>query len=111
VTFDETIAKSVEFDRFLTEAKRDLMPITDGEPILSMKDLIADIKAAKNEFREMIHTELSGMAKDIRANAAIAVGKVQTERASARAEFTELLGNEIVDTSADHTKSDVKTGS
>lgn len=86
------------------------MPITDGEPLLSMKDLIADIKAAKNEFRTSIHTELRGMANDIRANAAVAVGKVRVERKAVRDEFTDLLGNEIVDTSQDETKSDDKTG-
>lgn len=87
------------------------MPITDGEPLLSMKDLIADIKAAKNEFRTGIQTELAGMAADIRANAAAAIGKVQGERKAVRDEFTDLLGNEIVDTSVKtETKSDGQTG-
>lgn len=79
------------------------MPITDGEPLLSMKDLIADIKAAKNEFRTGIQTELQGMASDIRANAAAAIGKVKVERKAVRDEFTDLLGNEIVDTSQNPT--------
>jgi pyruvate formate-lyase activating enzyme-like uncharacterized protein len=109
VNHEEAIAKAKELDRFLTKAKRELMPITDGEPILSMKDLIADIKAAKNEFRAGIHKELSGMAADIRANGALAVDKVRTERKSARDEFTELLGNEIVE-GEDQTKSDDKAG-
>jgi hypothetical protein len=105
VTFAGTIAKSQELDRFLKEGAKDTMPITDGEPLLSMKDLIADIKAAKNEFRAGIQTELQGMAADIRANAAAAIGKVKIERKGVRDEFTTLLGNEIVDTSQDQTKS------
>ena len=84
------------------------MPITDGEPLLSMKDLIADIKAAKNDFRAGIQKELTGMAADIRANAAAAIGKVQTERKAVRDEFTDLLGNEIVDTSQIRLKATVK---
>jgi hypothetical protein len=75
------------------------MPITDGEPLLSMKDLLDDIRAAKNEFRTGIQTELKGMASDIRANSAAAIGKVRAERKAARDEFADLLGNEIVDTS------------
>lgn len=108
MTFDETIAKSVELDGFLKKTG-ELMPITDGEPLLSMKDLIADIRAAKDEFRSGIHKELAGMAADIRANGAAAIGKVREERVGVRNEFTELLGNEIVDTS-DDTKSNGKTG-
>lgn len=86
------------------------MPITDAEPLLSISDLIADVKAAKNEMREGIHRELRGMAADIRANAGLAIKKVQAERRSVRDEFGDLLGNEIVDTSVDHTKSDDQTG-
>lgn len=79
------------------------MPITDGEPLLSMKDLIADIKAAKNEFRVGIQRQLMGMAQDIRSNGSLAIDKVMGERAAVRAEFTDMLGNEIVET--DDTKS------
>lgn len=86
------------------------MPITDGEPLLSMKDLIADIRRAKDEFRAGIQSELTGMAADIRANGALAVRKVADERRAVRAEFTDLLGNEIVDTSQDQTKSDGAPG-
>ncbi len=111
MTFADTIAKSQKLDRALARPLGDKpMPITDGEPLLSMKDLIADIKAAKSAFRATIHAELQGMAADIRANAAIAVDKVRGERAAVRAEFTDLIGNEIVDTSQDQTKSDGQTG-
>jgi hypothetical protein len=101
VTFDETIEASRKLDRHLKES---IMPITDGEPLLSIKDLIDDIKAAKNEFRVGIHKELSGMASDIRSNGIAAIGKVREERKGIRDEFTGLLGNEITDTS-DDTKS------
>jgi len=98
VTFANTLAKSHRLDRALTRTIKDIgMPITDGEPLLSMKDLIADIKAAKNEFRSGIQTQLLGMAADIRANGAAAIGKVLEERKAVRDEFTGLLGNEIVD--------------
>lgn len=110
MTFDETIAKSVELDRVLEKAVENLkMPITDGEPLLSMKDLLADIRAAKNEFRTGIQKELAGMAADVRANGALAIDKVRVERKAVRDEFTELLGNEIADTS-DDTKSDGGAG-
>lgn len=102
------LAKSRELDSFLQRAKRDLMPITDGEPLLSISDLVADIKAAKNEFRAGIQAELAGMARDIRANGTAAVSKVREERKNIRDEFTQLLGNEIVDTS--DTKSDDPPG-
>lgn len=104
MTFDETIEASRKLDRHLKEAKETLMPITDGEPLLSIKDLVADIKAAKNEFRSGIMKELSGMASDIRANGGAAIDKVRVERKGIRDEFTEMLGNEITDTS-DDTKS------
>ena len=111
MSLDDTLAASQALDRLLASPLKDgTMPITDGEPLLSMKDLIADIKAAKNEFRAAIHTELRGMANDIRANGAIAVGKVRDERKAARDEFAELVGNEIVDTSQDQTKSDDRSG-
>lgn len=104
MTFANTLAKSHRLDRALAQTIKDIrMPITDGEPLLSMKDLIADIKAAKNEFRIGIQKELTGMAADIRANAASAIGKVQTERKAVRDEFTDLLGNEIVDSSQNPT--------
>lgn len=107
MTFADTLAKSHRLDRALARTIKDIgMPITDGEPLLSMKDLIADIKAAKNEFRSGIQSELQGMASDIRANAAAAIGKVRQERKAVRDEFTGLLGNEIIDTSQDQTKSD-----
>jgi uncharacterized protein (DUF3084 family) len=102
VTFADTIAKSLKLERALARPLgTPTMPITDGEPLLSMKDLVADIRAAKNEFRTALQAELSGMAADIRANAAAAVGKVRQERKAVRDEFTELLGNEIIDTSQD----------
>lgn len=111
MTFEETISKSQQLDRALAQTIKDIgMPITDGEPLLSMSDLIADIRKAKNEFRTNIQTELAGMASDIRANGAVAVGKVREERRTIRDEFTGLLGNEIVDTSQDQTKSDGKSG-
>lgn len=112
MNFDETIAKSRELDRVLQQGIKENMPITDGEPILSISDLVADIKAAKNEFRIGIQKELQGMANDIRANGQLAVHKVRQERKSVRDEMTGLLGNEIVDTSesADHTKSDGEAG-
>lgn len=104
MTFDETIAKSVELDRVLEKAVENLkMPITDGEPLLSISDLVADIKAAKNEMRNGINVQLKGMAADIRANGQIAVRKIAEERKAVRDEMTGLLGNEIVDTSADPT--------
>ncbi len=81
------------------------MPITDGEPLLSISDLVADVRAAKDEFRLGVKAELAGMARDIRANGAAAISKVREERRAIRDEFTQLLGNEIVDTSQD-TKSD-----
>lgn len=80
------------------------MPITDGEPLLSISELVADIKTAKNELRSGIQRELAGMAADIRANAAVAVGKIQSERKAVRDELTGLLGNEIVDTSVEGEK-------
>lgn len=107
---DDVLGKSRELDRFLEKATRELMPITDAEPLLSISDLIADVKAAKNEFRQGIQRELKGMAADIRANATGAILKVQAERKSVRDEFEGLLGNEIVDTSVDHTKSDDPSG-
>lgn len=79
------------------------MPITDGAPLLSMSDLLADVRAAKEEFRHGVQKELRGMAADIRANGQLAVGKLQVERKAIRDEVTGLLGNEIVDTSADPT--------
>ena len=104
MTFANTLAKGHRLDRALAQTIKDIgMPITDGEPLLSMKDLIADIKAAKNEFRAGIQTELQGMAADVRANAAVAIGKVKAERKAVRDEFTDLLGNEIVDTSQNPT--------
>lgn len=108
MTYEETIEASRKLDRHLLEAKEHLMPITDGEPLLSIKDIIADIRAAKAEFRQGIQRELAGMAADIRANGATAIDKVRTERKGIRDEFTELLGNEIVDTT--DTKSDGQTG-
>jgi hypothetical protein len=111
VTFEETIARSIDLDRHLKKSVENLkMPITDGEPILSLSDLIADIKAAKNALRVGIHRELAGMAADIRANGAVAVQKVRDERRAVRDELTGLLGNEIVDTSEDQTKSDGGAG-
>lgn len=110
MTFDETLGKSRELNDFLQRGTRDFMPITDGEPLLSISDLVAEIKAAKNEFRSAINQELKGMAADIRANSTIAVGKVRGERRSLRDEFTQLNGNEVVDTSVDGTKDDDKAG-
>jgi hypothetical protein len=112
VTFEETIAKSSELDRFLQKGAKELMPITDGEPILSISDLVAEVRKAKNEFRTGIQKELQGMANDIRANGEVAIHKVRGERKAIRDEMTGLLGNEIVDTSesADDTKSDGQAG-
>lgn len=110
MNYDETMAKSRELNRFLEEGAKQLMPITDGQPILSISDLVADVRAAKEEFRLGIQKELQGMASDIRANGAVAVQKVRGERKAVRDEMTGLLGNEIVDTSGDDTKSDGGAG-
>lgn len=84
------------------------MPITDGQPLLLVKGLIDDIRAAKEEFRLGVQRELTDMAKEIRANGAAAVRKVQDERRAVRDEFAELLGNEI---ETSDTKSDGSPGS
>lgn len=111
MTFDDTIAKSRELDQFLKKGARDFMPITDGQPVLSISDLVADIRMAKEEMRLGIQKELKGMAADIRANGAVAVTKIRSERKAVRDEMESLLGNEIVDTSEDQTKSDGQAGS
>lgn len=111
MNYEETMAKSRELDQLLEQGIKENMPITDGQPILSISDLVADIRAAKEEFRIGIQRELQGMANDIRANGVVAVKKVRDERRNARDEIAGLLGNEIVDTSEDHTKSDGDTGS
>jgi hypothetical protein len=98
VTFEETIAKSGELDRFL-EKTRELMPITDGQPIFSISDIVAEIKSIKNDIGVKVRAELAGMRDDLKANGDLLVGKVRTERTAAREEFTAMLGNEIVDTS------------
>lgn len=105
-SFDETLAASRRLDQHLKDA---IMPITDGQPLLSIKDLVADIKAAKDEFRIGVARELTDMAKEIRANGAATIRKVQDERRAVRGEFSELLGNEIE--TADDTKSDDPPGS
>ena len=72
---------------------------------------MADIRQAKDDIRNAVHSELKGMADDLRANGRILVEKVKSERKAARDEFGDLLGNEIVDSSEvvdSQTKSDGK---
>ena len=108
MTFEETIAKSEELDKFLKEGAKEIMPITDGQPLLSISDLVADVRAAKDEFRAGIARQLTAMAQDIRANGEVAVKKIKSERLAVRAELQGLLGNEIV--GMDDTKSDDQGG-
>lgn len=105
-SFDETLAASRRLDQHLKDA---IMPITDGKPLVSIKDLVADIAAAKDEFRFGLQRELTDMAKEIRANGQASIRKVQDERRAVRNEFSELLGNEIE--LVDDTKSDDQSGS
>lgn len=92
MTFDETIAASRRLDALLKES---IMPVTDAKTGISgLKDLTADIHKAVGEVTEGVRTEMAAMAQEIRANGALLIKKVQSERADAMAAFAELLGNE-----------------
>ena len=101
MTFEETIAKSVELDRFLS-GKEGPMPEVGGKSLTGgLRSMMEGVRKTAADVQAQLAAELQGMSEDIRANGALAIKKVRDERAETNAAFSDLLGNEMAGTGAE----------